>query len=37
MKTIEQMIEVLKHYTNADIYEWSVKQIVEAYCKLYEE
>lgn len=35
--TIDAMINELKHYTNADLENWTVKQITEAYCRLFEE
>lgn len=31
MKTISEKIDIIKHYTNADVREWSVSQIIKAY------
>lgn len=35
--TIEEMINELKHYTNTDLYDCSINQIVEMYCNLFGE
>ena len=35
--SIEEMINELKHYTNTDLYDCSINQIVEMYCNLFGE
>jgi hypothetical protein len=37
MKTIEYMMNELKHHTNQDVEEMTVAQIIEAYTNLFGE
>ena len=35
--SIDEMMNELKHYTNSDLMDCTVREIVEMYCELFKE